>query len=455
MTKCFFAAILALLCFSGFAQNYISRQQAFDDIDSFDQILKEVHYNPFLFIKEDQYHSKVAAFKKTVKDSISIKDFTLLLYRITALLKDGHTSPFFQQTQFKDDRSKEIFFPYAIVVDNGAIYVPKTTAALSGMPVGARINAINGRKVTTLAANLDQFIGGNAAYANEMGAKLFSYFLYLSNLTAPFTISYTDIKGNHGEKTIGKGLNFRDALAVNLPHIKKSYDFQIIDNKLGYLDFRGMNGNLNDADKYLDSCFTLLKKNNINAVAIDLRKNTGGNSVFGELLISYFFVGDYTLMGGRKWRVSQRYKDHLKEQGVTDHSYLQQENGTVWQLGDCKSHKPRFTNNNVYTGKVYLITGPLTFSSANMIADGAKQYKMCSLVGEPTGENTNDFGETMTFTLPNSKLIIQTTTSYDMGTDCNGNLHQPVMPDKLIRTAVADRINERDVVLKYLLKEQK
>lgn len=454
MLKRFLTASFTLLCCSCFAQTYILRQQAYNDIDSFNKILTEVHYNPFLFIKEDQYRSKVASLMKAVKDSISIKNFTLLLYRVTALLKDGHTSPHFQQAQFKDDRSKNIFFPYAVVVDNGAIYVPKTTA-LSGLPVGARINAINGQKMTTLARSLEKFIGGNPAYAKEMGTKFFSYFLYLSNLTAPFTISYTDSKGNQGEKIIEKGLNFRDALAVTLPHIKKSYDFSIMENKLGYLDFRGMNGNINEVDKYLDSCFTQLKKNNINTLAIDLRKNTGGDSEIGDLLISYFYTGNYILMGGRKWKVSQRYKDYLKEHGATDHNYLKQENGTVWQLGDCKPQKPRFINSNVYTGKVYLITGPLTFSSANMIADGAKQFKMCEIIGEPTGENTNDFGEAITFTLPNSKLIVQTTTSYDMGTDCNRNVHQPVMPDKLIKTTLVDKINESDLVLDYLLKRQK
>ncbi len=441
-----------LLSFIAFSQKNISREQAYADIDSLQAIMMEVHYNPFLFIKESDFHSKTTSLKKTIKDSISLKDFTLLLYKVTALLKDGHTCPAFSQPQFSDDRKREIFFPYSVVVQNGSIYIPKTTSMMSGIPAGVRITAINGRDISGLAANMDKFIGGNAPYARELATKLFPYFLYLNDLTAPFTVSYTDDK-NKGTKTIEKGLNYRNALAVTLPGILKSYDFDILNNKLGYLDFRSMNGNLNEVDKYFDSCITLLKTKNINTLAIDLRKNTGGDSKFGDLLISYFYTGNYALMGGRKWKISQRYKDHIGSKG--NPNYLEKENGTILESGDCKPHKPKFINDNVYGGKVYLITGPLTFSSANMIADGVKHYKICEIIGEPTGENTNDFGEVITFTLPNSKLVIQTTTSYDIGADCNSNIQQPVMPDILLKATLTDKINERDVVLDYLLKQIK
>jgi hypothetical protein len=46
-----------------------------------------------------------------------------------------------------------------------------------------------------------------------------------------------------------------------------------------------------------------------------------------------------------------------------------------------------------------------------MLADAVKQYKLATLIGEPTGESTNDFGEVYTMELPNSKVKVQVTTA--------------------------------------------
>lgn len=108
-------------------------------------------------------------------------------------------------------------------------------------------------------------------------------------------------------------------------------------------------------------------------------------------------------------------------------------------------------NKLLFTGKVYLITGPLIFSSANMLADGVKEYHMATVIGQPTGENTNDFGEGYQVELPNSKLKIQTTTTFDLGVDCDPNTSHAVIPDILIEPSMKDKINKSDRVISYIL----
>jgi hypothetical protein len=90
-----------------------------------------------------------------------------------------------------------------------------------------------------------------------------------------------------------------------------------------------------------------------------------------------------------------------------------------------------------------------------MIADGAKQYRIAEIIGTPTGENTNDFGEAYVFILPNSQIKMQTTTSFDFGADCNRNTHLPVMPDILIGYNFNDKIYEKDKALEYILNHLK
>jgi len=447
--------LFTLLTANCFSQTFISKQKAADDIDFYNKTIEEVHVNPFLFIQKKAYYQEVEKLKNSLGDSISTNDFILLLYRLSALLKDGHNTPFIVQTVIIDELRKEQFFPYNLISHNNKLFIPKSAAINSGLPVGGEIISINSVYVNTLLPKMEKYIGGNKAYVKEMSGKFFSYFLFLSGIKAPFQIQYIDSSGKIKSKFIATGFKFKDALAVTMPHIKNEYSFNILSDKLGYIDFMSMSGDFNRFDKFLDSCFTVIKKNNIKHVAIDIRKNSGGNSVLGDLLFSYITTKKYTMMGGRKWKVSAIYKNYLQQKGDTVNDYLKKANGTVWELGNCEPQENRFKNNNQFSGKVYLLTGPFTFSSANMIADGAKQYKIAELIGEPTGENTNDFGEAYVFVLPNSKIKMQTTTSFDFGANCNKNTYQPVMPDKLIRNNLQDKIHEKDKVLEYILSQIK
>lgn len=434
------------------AQTYFTRRQALEDIDHYNRVLENVHYNPYLFITRENYQKHVSGIRQEIGDSVSLQDFIILMYRITAVLKDGHTNPGIFQPALSDEFRKEQFFPYRLVKEEGRLYFPRSVSDSLHIPVGSEILTVNGKNMAQLVPLLDTYIGGNKNYSEEMATRLFSYFLFLNGIKAPFEISYQTAEGKNDTLKTEKGSSFMYALAETIPGIRKAYYFKVIDDKLGYFNFMSMSGDMNALDQYFDSCITLLKTKNIGHLAIDLRDNSGGNSILGDLLISYFNTGKYTLMGSRIWKVSEEYKEQLRLWGDTASNYLSMQTGSAWELGNCEPQDPIFQNNNIYPGKIYIITGPFTFSSANMIADGVKTYKLATLIGEPTGENTNDFGEVYEFELPHSKLKMRTTTSFDYGTNCDKNSHTPVTPDKLITPSLKDKIAEKDIVLEFLLK---
>jgi len=53
--------------------------------------------------------------------------------------------------------------------------------------------------------------------------------------------------------------------------------------------------------------------------------------------------------------------------------------------------------------------------------------------------------------LPNSKLKIQTTTTFDLGVDCDPDINHAVIPDKLIETSLKNKIYRSDPVISYIL----
>ncbi len=446
--------ILLLCCNTTFSQSVVSRQEAINDIDFYDSIIQQAHYKPFLHIDNSKYFDEVKKIKKSIPDSINTNLFISLFYKVTELLDDAHNQPHFVQPILKEEYQKAQFFPYELISENNKLYSPLTTSKACGIPVGAEIISINDKNVSSFFKQIQDKIAGIKSFKKVLSEKLFFYFLFLDGIKPPFTLQYKISNGDIKTIKIEKGLNFKEALGVNVPAILKNYDYKILDNNFGYLDIRNLGGNFETFKSFLDSCFQDLKKRNIKNLAIDFRKNSGGNTTYGQLLISYFSHNKFA-WGNEAQMISQPYKDYLLVKRDSANDYLNKTNGTIITYFDCKPHENKFNNASIFKGKVYLLTGSYTFSSAMDISNVMKVYKIAELVGEPTGENQQDFGEAFTFELPNSRIQIQTTSAYFFGVDCNKKNNSPVIPDIIIKTSFNDRIYGKDRVLEYLLSKTK
>lgn len=447
--------VLLFIANKSFSQIHISREEAKKDIDFFNQTLQEVHCNPYEFISKEKYYKKVMELKESLNDSVPVNQLIFNLYQLTSSLKDGHTMPALLQPVIKNELSNDYFFPFILVRNRNKLYVPKSSASQMNMLKGTEILSINGYDVAKLLKSLDKCFGGTKAYTEEMTMRLLPYLMLLKGIRPPYNIKYKDKTGKTRISKIENGINFKNALTLSIPSLKTAYSFQIIDNKLAYFRFLRMSGDLNAFDHYVDSCVVIIKKDNIQHLAIDIRDNSGGNSIFADLLISYFYSKNYTLMSKKEWKISQPYKNYLIASGDTTSEYLSKTNGTIWKFGSCEPQKPLFENNNVFSGKVFLITGAFTFSSANMFADGVKQFKMAEIIGTNTGENTTDFGEAFTIDLPFSKIKMQVTTSFDYGVDCRKKTYSPVKPDEKVVVPLKYKIEEEDIVLKRIIEKIK
>jgi hypothetical protein len=85
------------------------------------------------------------------------------------------------------------------------------------------------------------------------------------------------------------------------------------------------------------------------------------------------------------------------------------------------------------------------------IADVVKEYKIGTIVGEPTGEYVKDFGEAFVIDLPNSKIKIQSTSSFNHGVSCSREQNGPVQPDIAVHNTLQEEVLGKDKALEYLL----
>jgi C-terminal processing protease CtpA/Prc len=77
--------------------------------------------------------------------------------------------------------------------------------------------------------------------------------------------------------------------------------------------------------------------------------------------------------------------------------------GITWKHS-LKSYKAK-KSAPFFQGKLCVLIGMNTFSSANLLANAIQDYNLTTLIGENTGEPCNDYGDMISFMLPNTQLI--------------------------------------------------
>jgi hypothetical protein len=100
-------------------------------------------------------------------------------------------------------------------------------------------------------------------------------------------------------------------------------------------------------------------------------------------------------------------------------------------------------------GKLFVLIGRRTFSSAMMNALEFRERTMAVLLGLPTGGSPNHYGEVRSFPLPHSKWQVYYSTKYFQLTDDGA---KTVKPDVQVEETAADYFAGRDTVLEAAIR---
>ena len=97
-------------------------------------------------------------------------------------------------------------------------------------------------------------------------------------------------------------------------------------------------------------------------------------------------------------------------------------------------------------GRLWVVIGPKTFSAAMNFVDDMELNTHATFVGEPTGETPNMWGDPVSLTLPNSGIVVQTSTLWWQMEDPRD--HRPFRaPDIPVQMSFADYADNVDPVL--------
>jgi hypothetical protein len=440
----------------GYGQDSLkfTKTQLAEDITYFIKNASEIHPNLYHSISEKQLTYKADSLVHSLPDSLTALMTYRTLAQVTALINEGHTganAPLYVKNKINNGSFDAIPFQ-AIDYDNatfiGNLMIPG--AKLSNIAV----SSINGVGAATIFNEMTALKGGLGSFRKVSVNKYFRFYLAVIGIKQPYIISYNDENHHIRQVTVGNMRELDYLAAISKPKDARDYTYEVIGNSIGCLNFKSMS-DYNHFVLFCDSVFQSINQRHIHKLVVDLRENGGGNSALGMYLLNYIAQRPYRMAGNSERKVSQQFKDQILKPanrqlyGETYNEYLKMKNGELWQVGANDLIRPDSMTNK-FNGKVCFLIGPYTFSSANMLAATIKDYALAPLIGEPTGEPGNDYGELCNIKLPQTGWITFTSTTYWVRPNNDKADHNAIIPDYFVKSTSLKGDNVLDYAMEFL-----
>lgn len=199
----------------------------------------------------------------------------------------------------------------------------------------------------------------------------------------------------------GKGPEWADSVATNIQYRRSGRTGYILAQSFAT---RGSK-DLPLYQRCIDSIFAQIRREGITRLVIDVSANDGGASAVGAMLINYIREKPYQSYS-MNWRRSDEYLARMRSWGFHDEAYQKLAPGEVIRF-PSRTVTPEKTP-NPFTGKVIVVIGPGTFSSAILFATLVQDNKMAKLAGvSPENGHPSHFGEMYSVVLPNTGVELR------------------------------------------------
>jgi len=413
--KRFTALFLTLLFASyGYTQSVFSKkyspQQLKQDLDFLKQQLFNAHADPFTELSKTKYENLFDSIGSKITDSADITTFYKLIKPVFANLSDEHSAISIDTTQLNNTyKNGAVFLPFTLVKQGNGFLIDHILSANSGLIKGEVITQVNNIPIAQLIQRCSLYTTG---FPDQRMNNALEQFGYLYGWSTVGNADHFNIKTFSGKVIKVDGINLNTWLNYLAA---KNGNQQPCTQRIAYTRFNDAgyinsctftthgDKDFNVLQNQVDSIFKIVKADHLKSLFIDVSKNSGGNSSVGDVLIGYIYSKPY-LTYQCNWRRSDEYLGLIKSWGINDSAYTQKPVGSIIHFDSDQSYPPQ-DNPNRFNGKVYIIVGDGTFSSAMMFATIIKDNHIAELIGQtPQNGHPDHFGELYNSQLPNTKL---------------------------------------------------
>ena len=193
--------------------------------------------------------------------------------------------------------------------------------------------------------------------------------------------------------------------------------------------------------KKLQQFFNEIHTHKIKNIVLDLRRNSGGDSRVIDKFLPYLNVDRIKTYGSRvRYSQEAREKTRVFKVGLETFPRAERRNEKINQ------------ENLLFSGRLFVLTSPKTFSSGNMFAATIQDNRIGTIVGEPTGNKPSCYGHPLPFQMPRTAISFKISHKQFFRPDSTRDLEDAVYPDVEVYRKIDDIIHHRDAQMENILK---
>jgi C-terminal processing protease CtpA/Prc len=415
----------------------IQPENAKKDIDVWFDWLHTMHPDVSYTVKDiDKFYAAVAQIKNGIDAPLTVLEFWRRISVLNSQLSDGHLVVGNPGADYLNDYVAKggTLFPFEVVFNDAELVI---TQELGGKPSelnGYSISKINNVPIETVRNELLLRIHGDSDnHRKALLQKRFAYFYRLVyGESKQFTL--TVIKNKRAKDVSVQSVNTLPFVYKTVNSFADNFQFRLLDDKNALLTINTFGWDKKeDYFEFTKAAFASLKKNNIRHLIVDVRENSGGDDdLWTQGILKYIAKKPYKWGSKYRKRILAKYRD----EGQVIGSVVEAEIETPIPVDP--------ETENRFEGKVSVLIGHYTYSSAILFANTVQDNGFGKLVGEATGGKSGQSGGIQFLTLPNSGLRM-VCPRFILERPAGGRMKEPVKPDIEIgydKTAPAELVNK-------------
>ena len=429
-----------------------TEKELLSDISWYKGMLDGVHPSEIHEFPLGDIHRQIENLNSTISGSMTRVDFFKKLAPIVSSINDEHTTislPAYELTQYRDNGG--LFFPFDISFIDGRLYINANFSDNADIIPGMEILSINGVSSSVLRDSLKLFFSGSTDeqkifYLQEH----FAHALYIKyGACDRFPLELQNTASNKIDRITVQG-----QLKENTD--LKPFSYARVDNDTMVFTYNIFKDPNNDFEKFLEDMFRTIQEEGIKKLVIDLRKNKGGDTFYGDMILSYLTDATFQQYSKIDILVSKEARKAFLAEAPRfirwfPVQYFHPMLKPLW--GDTfgnivsisnKEKVPRGTASQ-FIGDLFVVIGPGSMSSATMLPSTVKKYHLGTLVGEDTGGKDTMYGNVTNYRFPNTGLEIEMPCGV-----VYGNTTGRIEPDYTVKQSVLDFAEKKDTVIEYI-----
>lgn len=435
------------------SDNLISPDKLKEDLDFLFKTIEEVHPNMYAYTSKEEFAQHRNQVYKQINHPMNNYEFYKSAAVVIASLKNGHTfivPPTAKFQEYVSGGGK--VFPLVLYWDASNIILAGNHSSTE-LPLGKTVLTINEKPASEIFKRFACRIAAEGKSENlsiversDM-LRLLLWLEYGSIDSWVLNIETGDgAVSNYLVKSITQN-ELRSNKLVPIFERKNSYR-NIPECEAGLIELNSF-GNSQEFKVFLDETFKKIHKQSISDLIIDIRKNPGGSDTNANMLLEYLTEKPYSQIEEVQIKISSQTQQriaHLRREAPE--AFADKKEGDTVTL-ELPLQTP--TDNPLrFTGRTFVLIGPGSFSTSTSFASAIKAFRIGILVGQETGDPTRLYGDSLTFSLPNSGLVaaVACKTFAFAGSKPDG---QGITPDYKIKQKSEDNAKGIDTVLQFAL----